>query len=120
MESDKDFKEVCCAVAYRALWPAMWVKQFVASRDTAASQVMEQSIEPSLSSESVVIAGGGTFPARLNSHAAATRDTRGSCTTGVLLKPVFCFLINSHAGIDPRNEPSPSPDRPNFSNFQLG
>jgi hypothetical protein len=29
-------------------------------------------------------------------------------------------FLNAQAGVDPRNEPSPSPDRPNFSNFQLG
>jgi len=49
--------------------------------DREFKDVLEQSIEPSLSSESVVIAGGG---------------------------------------VDPRNEPSPSPERPIFTNFQLG
>ena len=63
------------------------------------AQVLEQSIEPSLSSESVVIAGGGT----LAPHVAA-----------------FSRHFNCFTGVDPRNEPSPSPDRPTFSNYQLG
>ena len=59
MESDRDFKEVgCCRVAAGLLDAAAEAGRCNCC-DAIAAQVLEQSIEPSLSSENVVIAGGG-------------------------------------------------------------
>jgi hypothetical protein len=56
MEADREFKEVRVAAAVPAGCCGALLK------GSRSVQVLEQSIEPSLFKDSVVIAGGGTLP----------------------------------------------------------